>query len=78
MRVWAGVMAAAAASLAGCQTPRPNSKGTAALPYDPYGVTGRDLGRGGATTGGVSSMDPTNNASDLSVPEARELEAEQR
>lgn len=48
--------------------------GTAALPSSSTGVQGRDLGRGGATAGGLSSLDPSGNAADWSVYDAREAE----
>ena len=34
-----------------------------------FAVTGRDLGRGGATSGGVSSLDQGGNAADYSLYE---------
>ena len=59
---------------AGCAT-GPGSRssgGTAALP-ESSAVQGRDLGRGGATSGGISSLDTTGNAADWSVYDAREM-----
>ena len=55
--------------LAGCASV--TGGGTAALP-DSSGVQGRDLGRGGATTGGVSSLSGGGNAADWSVYDARQ------
>jgi len=52
-----------------------NSGGTASLPMDPSAVQGRDLGRGGGTSGGVSSLDPSGNAADWSVYDARQQAA---
>ncbi len=61
------------AGLAGCATG--NSGGTAAL-HDSGAVQGRDLGRGGATAGGLSSLDRSeNNNQDFSVYDARQLQA---
>jgi hypothetical protein len=56
----------------GCATTPASGGGTAAIQEDPYSPSGRDLGRGGATSSGLSSLDPTGNAQDLSVEEARE------
>ena len=49
------------------------SGGTAALD-ESSPVQGRDLGRGGATSGGNSSLDPSGNSADWSVYDAREAE----
>lgn len=57
--------------VAGCATGR--SGGTAALDESSR-VQGRDLGRGGATSGGLSSVDPSGNAADYSVYDARRLQ----
>jgi hypothetical protein len=58
---------------AGCASGPSGSGGTAALP-DSGAVQGRDLGRGGATSGGLSSVDPSGNAADYSVYDARQME----
>jgi hypothetical protein len=57
---------------AGCASGPSGSGGTAALP-DSGSVQGRDLGRGGATSGGLSSLDPSGNAADYSVYDARQM-----
>ena len=63
-----------ALTLAGCAG---NRQGTLGL--DERGrVQGRDLGRGGATSGGLSSVDPSGNAADYSVYDARQLAQEQK
>ena len=49
----------------------PGAGGTAALPDNPNAVQGRDLGRGGGTSGPLSSVDPGGNAADWSVYDAR-------
>ena len=58
-----------AASLSGCSDYN-GAAGTSTIGmtgHDPYNaVQGRDRGRGGATSGGVSSLDPTGNAADHS------------
>jgi hypothetical protein len=60
--------------LAGCAG---NSRGTLGL--DDHGpVQGRDLGRGGAESGGLSSVDPSGNAADYSMYDARQIAAEQK
>jgi hypothetical protein len=64
-------LALAIAGLAGCATG--HGGGTAALP-DSGAVQGRDLGRGGATSGGLSSLDPGDNSADFSVYDARHLQ----
>jgi hypothetical protein len=64
----------ATAGLAGCASK--TGGGTASL-QESGAVQGRDLGRGGATSGGVSSLDRGNNASDLSIYDARQLQARQ-
>ena len=49
------------------------SGGTVAIQnYSP--VQGRDWGRGGATAGGISSLEPGGNAADWSVYQAREMQ----
>jgi hypothetical protein len=70
-RVGALAVALAISGLAGCATG--HGGGTAALP-DAGAVQGRDLGRGGATSGGLSSLDPGDNAADFSVYDARHLQ----
>jgi hypothetical protein len=65
----------ATAGLAGCASG--TGGGTASL-QESGPAQGKDLGRGGATTGGVSSLDRGNNASDLSVYDARQLQAQQQ
>lgn len=57
---------------AGCASGPSGSGGTASLP-DSGTVQGRDLGRGGATSGGISSLDPSGNAADYSVYDARQM-----
>ncbi len=75
MNVTRILIVAAALIAAGCSTP--TGKGTASLPEPgPNMVMGRDLGRGGATSGGISSLDPTGNAADWSVYDARRLDAQ--
>lgn len=61
--------------VAGCATGR--TGGTAALDESSR-VQGRDLGRGGATSGGLSSVDPSGNAADYSVYDARRLQQQQQ
>lgn len=51
-----------------------NAGSTAALPIDTNGVQGRDQGEGGATSGGVSSLDPRGNAADWSMYDAHQIE----
>ena len=63
-------------ALAGCATAPGGSGGTAAL-RESSPVQGRDLGYGGATSGGISSMDPTGNAADNSVYDARQMQWQQ-
>ena len=68
-------LALSVSGFAGCSTTSPfvaNPRGTAALPLDPYAVQGRDLDKGAATAGPVSSLDPTGNAADWSVYDARQ------
>jgi hypothetical protein len=60
-----------AISFCGCATPPPGGGGTAELEHSD--VQGRDLGRGGATSGGVSSIDPAGNAADYSIYDAQQL-----
>jgi hypothetical protein len=62
-------------ALAGCATS--GGGGTAAL-NDTGRVQGRDLGRGGATSGGISSLEQSGNAADYSVYDARQLEGQQK
>jgi len=50
---------------AGCTTTGGSRAGTADIDLS-GGVRGRDLGRGGATSGGVSSLDQGGNAADYS------------
>jgi hypothetical protein len=59
------------AGLAGCASER--GGGTAAL-EETSPVQGRDLGRGGATSGGLSSLDWSGNAADYSVYDARQVQ----
>jgi len=70
-RVRAIGVALAIGGLAGCAS-GPGG-GTAALP-ESGAVQGRDLGRGGATAGGLSSLDPGDNSADFSVYDARRLQ----
>jgi hypothetical protein len=67
---------AIAVMTAGCATEARSGsrRGAAVLDYDPYGVTGRDLGDGGATSGGISSLDPTGNAADYSLYEEAQMD----
>ena len=66
------MIAGIAAFMAGCANGRVAEKpekpggGTAGLTEESP-VQGRDLGRGGATSGGISSLDPTGNAADRSI-----------
>jgi hypothetical protein len=62
-------------ALAGCATN--GSGGTAAL-NDTGRVQGRDLGRGGATSGGISSLEQSGNAADYSVYDARQVEQQKQ
>lgn len=64
--------AAIAGFTSGCANPAQRSGGTAALGGS-SNVQGRDLGRGGATSGGVSSLDPSGNAADYSIYDARQI-----
>jgi hypothetical protein len=58
--------------MGGCASESKGSGGTASLTK--YGgVEGRDWGRGGATSGSISSLDPSGNAADWSVVDAREM-----
>ncbi len=68
-----GIVMGAIACLAGCATAPGGSGGTAAL-NESSGVQGRDLGRGGATSGGLSSLDRSGNAADYSVYDARQMQ----
>jgi hypothetical protein len=51
--------------VAGCANNGAAERSTATS--NTYAVTGRDRGRGGAASGGVSSLDPTGNAADHSA-----------
>jgi hypothetical protein len=64
------VAIAAIAGFSGCATSPGGSGGTAAL-NESSPVQGRDLGRGGATSGGISSVDMAGNSADYSVYDAR-------
>jgi hypothetical protein len=64
---------AGVAGLAGCASAPGGSGGTAAL-NESSAVQGRDLGRGGATSGGMSSLDRSGNAADYSVYDARQIQ----
>jgi len=64
------LLIAGMSGLAGCAS-RPAGGGTASI-RSTSSVQGRDLGRGGATSGGISSLDPSGNAADWSVYDARE------
>ena len=68
-------MLGVAGMLMGCATNGPG--GTAALSGSGR-VQGRDWGRGGATSGGVSSVDPSGNAADYSVYDARQVEGQKQ
>ena len=71
------VAIASLAAFAGCASgPRNSGGGTAALD-ESSGVQGRDLGRGGATSGGISSLDRSGNAADYSVYDARHIQSQQ-
>ncbi len=59
-----------AGGLGGCATG--NSGGTAAL-HQSGQLKGRDVGRGGATSGGLSSLDTNGNAADRSIYDARQI-----
>ncbi len=59
--------------LGGCANLPRGSGGTAAL-HESSEVQGRDLGRGGATSGGISSLDPSGNAADYSIYDAQQLQ----
>jgi hypothetical protein len=65
------VAVGAAAVLGGCAGG--TGRGTASL-QESSSVQGRDLGRGGATSGGLSSMDRSGNAADMSVYDARQMQ----
>ena len=69
------ILALALAGLAGCAAG--TGGGTASL-HDSGAVQGRDLGRGGATAGGLSSQDRGGNNADFSVYDARQLQAQQQ
>jgi hypothetical protein len=68
---------AGVAALAGCAGVSGNSGGTASLNVNSP-VQGRDLGRGGATSGGISSLERWSNASDFSVYDARQMQAQEQ
>jgi len=68
------VAAAGILGMAGCATG--NGGGTAAMDESSQ-VKGRDLGRGGATSGGVSSLDPSGNAADYSIYDAQHTHGQQ-
>jgi hypothetical protein len=70
------LIVAGIAGLAGCASGPQGPGGTANLD-DSSSVQGRDWGRGGATSGGISSLDPSGNAADRSVYEARRTYAGQ-
>ena len=61
--------------LGGCASSQGGSGGTAAL-NESSSVQGRDLGRGGATSGGLSSLDRSGNAADYSVYDARQMQGQ--
>ncbi len=65
------------ATLPGCAGLSGNPGGTAAL-HISSPVQGRDLGRGGATAGGLSSLERWSNASDFSVYDARQMQAQEQ
>ncbi|MGA3171027.1 MAG: hypothetical protein ABSE62_08425 [Chthoniobacteraceae bacterium] len=69
----ATAIALAAAGLAGCASTSGKSGGTVAL-ENSSNLQGRDVGRGGATSGGISSLDPSGNAADWSIYDARQLQ----
>jgi hypothetical protein len=73
--MWLALAMGGVAALAGCATGPRSSGGTAAL-NESSGVQGRDLGRGGATSGGVSSLDRSGNAADYSVYDARQMQSQ--
>jgi hypothetical protein len=65
--ITAGLATLALALMAGCSTFNGKSARYApATPSNLDAVQGRDLGKGGATSGGLSSLDPTGNAADHS------------
>ena len=68
-----GTVLSGMAMLGGCANAPGGGGGTAALP-ESGPVQGRDLGRGGATAGGVSSLNPSGNAADYSVYDARQIQ----
>jgi hypothetical protein len=68
--IGAAAVAGGILGLSGCASSAGGSGGTAAL-HDSSAVQGRDLGRGGATSGGLSSLDRSGNAADYSVYDAR-------
>ena len=70
----AAIALLAMAGLAGCASS--SGGGTASL-NNSGSVQGRDLGRGGATSGGLSSLDRGDNSSDLSVYDARQMQDQQ-
>jgi hypothetical protein len=59
--------------MSGCATNGKSARAGVPPPSDLYAVQGRDIGRGGATSGGISSLDPTGNAADHSFMEERQL-----
>ncbi len=63
--------------IAGCASGPSGGGGTAAL-HDSSAVQGRYLGWGGATSGGLSSLDQSGNAADYSVYDARLLQQRQQ
>ena len=71
----AAVALLAMAGLAGCASS--TGGGTASL-NNTGSVQGRDLGRGGATSGGLSSVGHGDNSADMSVYDARQLQAQQQ
>jgi len=70
----AAIALLAMAGLAGCASS--SGGGTASL-NNSGSVQGRDLGRGGATSGGLSSLDRGDNSADLSVYDARQMQDQQ-
>jgi len=61
------LLALIGATLAGCADNGAHTTASQERIPATYGVQGRDLGRGGATSGNVSSLDPNGNSLDQSV-----------
>jgi hypothetical protein len=66
-------MVVTAAAVSSCSSMGGSPRTTGEPAIGRYAVQGRDLGRGGATSGGLSSVDPTGNSADYSLYEEAQI-----